>query len=196
SLPTSTPLVDFGRIGGFAETPFIPSGFLNFLTFGGAGTHLGIGVTMPSLFASATKNITSSLYDARVEASDGMAATLHIGSKYPIVTNLFTGTTSSGAATTNQVGVPIPTIQFEDLGLSLKITPHVHGTEEMSLDVEAQFELLGGGNVNGIPELDNTKFQSTVRLRTGQWAVITGLMAHSDTKTLNGIAGLASIPVI
>jgi len=196
SLPTSFALVDFGRVGGFAETPFIPTGFLNFLTFGRGATLLGIGITNAGLFATATKNMAATEYDTHLVASDGMPATLHVGSKYPIVTNLFSATTSTGGQTLNEAGIPPPTIQFEDLGLSLKITPHVHGMEEMTLDVEAQSEQLGSASVNGIPELDQTKFQSSVRVRDGEWAVITGLTNQSETSSITGVAGLARVPVI
>ncbi|HZU28527.1 MAG TPA: type II and III secretion system protein [Bryobacteraceae bacterium] len=192
ALPTSYPLVAFTSPRGFLGLPFIPPGFVNFMTFGGGASLIGIGVTNAKLFASATKSIASSMYEATMMASDGMPASLHVGSKYPIETALYTTQTGSSGG----FGIPPPTFQFEDLGLSLKVTPHVHGTGEMTLDVEAEFELLGSGNLNGIPELDNTKYQSSVRLRDGQWAVVTGLLNASQTKSLNGIAGLASIPVL
>lgn len=190
SLPTSYPLVDFGHIGGFSIARYIPAGFQNFMTFGGGATLIGIGVTSATLFAAATKSITSTSYKVTLAGSDDLPASMHIGTKYPIETSLYTASVSGASF------VPPPTIQFEDLGLTLKITPHVHGTEEISLDVEAQYELLGAGNVNGIPELDDTKYQSSVRLREGQWAVVTGLLNASQTKSLNGIAGLASVPVL
>ena len=192
SVPTSFSLVNFGTFKNLTIVPWFPAGFVGFVTFGGGRTLTGIGVTNAALFAVATHNLTASNYHATLIASDGLPASMHIGTKYPIETSLFTSQVNSRSA----VGVPPPTIQFEDLGLTLKLTPHVHGTEEISLDVEAQFELLGAGNFNGIPEIDQTKYQSSVRVRDGQWAVLTGLLNASQTKSLNGIAGLASIPVL
>lgn len=191
-LPTSFPLIDFGRIGGIVAPPAAPQGYSNFVSFGGGRTLIGVGLTSSSLFAMATKGITSSDYDAHVVASDGLPATVNIGQKYPIATTQYSG----ASVTQSIVGAPAPTLQYEDLGLNLKITPHVHGTDEITLDLEAQIELLGSVSIDGIPELNNTKYQATVRVRTGEWAVLTGMVSASEAKTINGIAGLASIPII
>ncbi len=188
-LPSSYPLVDFGHIARSIGSPAIPGGFLSFLGFGGGATFLGMGIAQTQLFAEATKSITTNMFDAHLVASEGKPAQLHVGSKYPLVTSTFIPTVQGGT-------LPPPTIQFEDLGLSLKITPHVHGTEEVTLDVEAQYELLGAQNANGVPTLDNRKYQSSVRLLTGEEAVIAGLLTKTEAHSLSGIAGLASVPVI
>ena len=52
---------------------------------------------------------------------EGQPATLHVGEKYPIITSGYFGNTS-GSGT---VYTPPPTITFEDLGLLIKVTPHV-----------------------------------------------------------------------
>ncbi len=189
SLPSSFPLVDFGHIGSSVASSSIPSGIMSFLSFGGGATFLGIGITNTQLFAEATKSITTNVFDANLVASDGQPATMTAGSKYPLVTSTFIATVPGGS-------LPPPTIQFEDLGLTLKITPHVHGTDEVTLDVEAQYELLGAQTANGVPTLDNRKYQSSVRLLTGQEAVITGLLTKTEARSLSGIAGLASVPII
>ena len=59
-------------------------------------------------------------------AIDGQPATLHVGDKYPLVTNTISA--EPATATTGQVYTPPPTFTFEDLGLLLKITPRIHGT--------------------------------------------------------------------
>jgi general secretion pathway protein D len=89
-----------------------------------------------------------------------------------------------------------PSFQFENLGLTLKVTPFVHDTEEMTLEVEAEFKLLSGAALNGIPILANRKFTSRVRMRDGQWAMLGGL--SDDTRTYNrtGIPGLMQIPIL
>jgi len=194
-LPNDLPLLDFGNIGGPVAPASAPSGYSAFMSFGGGKTLIGIGVTSSSLFGQVTKGLTASEYDAHVAASDGLPSSMNIGQKYPIATTQYSGSTGT-SGTSNLVGVPAPSVQFEDLGLNLKITPHVHGTDEISLDVEAQLELLGSASIDGIPELDNTKYQASVRVRAGQWAVIAGMVTNSQAKTITGLAGLASIPIL
>jgi type II secretory pathway component GspD/PulD (secretin) len=123
---------------------------------------------------------------------DGQPASIHVGQKYPITTGSFGGTLSlSGSSFT-----PPPSFTFEDLGLSLKATPHVHGTEEVTLTVEAEFKVLGGTALNGIPVISNRSLKSDVTLKMGEWAVVAGLIDDEDARTIAGIAGLAGIPVI
>jgi general secretion pathway protein D len=66
--------------------------------------------------------------------------------------------------------------------------------DEISLEVEAEFKLLTGQSSNGIPVISNRKLQSKVSLRSGEWAVVGGLMSTTEAKTLAGFAGLSRIP--
>ena len=190
ALPNSFPIVDFGSIAKYVASS-IPQGFSHFMAFGGGATFIGIGITEANLFANVSNSLTTTVYKTSLVASQGLPATLHVGDKYPLVTSSF-ATSGPGTAAT----LPPPTIQFEDLGFELKITPYIHGTDEVTLDVEANYELLGQVDYNGIPEIDNRKFKSTVRLRNGEWAVVTGLLSRTDATSLAGIAGVAGIPIL
>lgn len=106
-----------------------------------------------------------------------------------------TGTAVSRGTNFGQVYTPPPTFVFEDLGLVLKITPWVHNMDEISLEIEAEFKVLGSGNFNGVPVISNRKYQGKVRLRAGEWAVVAGLVSDSQTRSLNGLAGLMNIPL-
>jgi general secretion pathway protein D len=191
SLPSSFPLVWVPN-GARNLLSSFPAGFANFLGFGGGHSQLALGVTDGSLFANATKAFSTTMLKSEVVTSDGQAASLHVGDKYPIVTAGYFGQTTG----TGQVYAPPPTFNFEDLGLILKITPHVHGMDDVSLDVEAEFKLLGAATFNDIPVIKNRKFQSKVRVVQGEWAVLAGLMTESEGATISGIPGLAAIPVL
>ncbi len=192
SLPASFPLVDFFGNGGNLLGSALPSGVSGFLTFGGGATFIGIGLSSTTLWATASRSVTKTLQKAEMVASDGLPTTFKVGTKYPVVTNAYVGPTSS----IGQVFAPPPTVNFEDLGLVLKVTPHVHGMEEVSLDLEAQFRLIVGTAANGIPIISNREYKGTVRVRAGQMAVLAGLMSASDAKTATGIMGLMDLPVI
>lgn len=174
ALPTSTQLVPvlknatLGRFGNF-----------------------GLGVTGASLFASMTYSNTRSLYQSQVRSLDGLPATVHIGDRYPIITQ----TTSYGSSNTNTLSTA-PQVQFEDLGLSLKITPHMHGNGEISVELESEFKVLTGQTNNNIPVIANRKYTGLVRLKTGEWAVAAGLVTENESITRAGLAGISRIPVI
>ena len=78
----------------------------------------------------------------------------------------------------------------------MKVTPHVHGTEEVSLDVSAEFKTLTGDSNNGIPVIGTRKLESKVRVRDGEWAVVAGLMSATDARSITGIPLLSRLPLV
>jgi type II secretory pathway component GspD/PulD (secretin) len=172
--------------------PWLPAGITKFLTFGGGRTFFGIGLTDAELFASMSRAATNTLLKTTIRSLEGQAATFHVGDRFPILTAGYFG----AVETEGQAFTPPPSFQFEDLGVVLKVTPRVHGMEEITLEVEAEFKVLGGGSVNGIPIISSRKFQSAIRLKDGEWAVMSGLLTTSEARAISGIAGLASIPYL
>ena len=192
-LGTSFPLFNLGHdlAPGLAWTKPIASAA--YAIFGGGATILGLGIADGSLFANITRGRSQSLIRSEIVSSDGQAATLHIGDRYPIVTSQFVGATAQPG---ENVVAPPPTFNFEDLGLVLKVTPVVHGMDEMSLEVETEFKTLGAEGTNGIPIINTRKLQSRVRMKNSEWAIVAGLASESELSTLSGFAGLANIPVL
>jgi type II secretory pathway component HofQ len=196
-LPTQFPIVSLGNFA-FGRTPnlisAIPAGFVNFLTFGAGSSFMGIGLTNATLFAQASRGTATTLLQSEVVSSDGQPVSFHVGQKYPIVTGLYSGATSAAGST--GFGIPPPQFNFEDLGLVLKITPHVHGMDEMTLEVNAEYKLLGASAIDGIPIVSSRKFESKLRLVNGEWAVLAGLVDEEDVKAITGIPGLMAIPLL
>ncbi len=193
SLPTSFALSSFlNRSNLTNASSFFSSSFSTFLAFGGGASLLGLGVTNAQLFASVSNSSSQSIYHAQMVAVDGLPASLHVGEKYPIITSGYFGNTS-GSGT---VYTPPPTVSFEDLGLMIKVTPHVVSVDEVTLDLDAEFKLLGASSSNGIPVVANTQYQSKVHVNTGEWAVLSGLMTSQEAKTITGIPILSYIPLL
>ena len=160
------------------------------LRFLGATGYYGIGIGDAKLIASMTYNTSVSLLKSEVRALDSTPAQLHVGDKYPIQTAGFLGASQGGLS---GFQAP-PTVQFEDLGLTLKITPRIHNMEEVSLEIESEFKLLTGQAANGIPVIANRKYTGKVRLRAGEWAIVAGLVTDSASTSLNGIPVLREVP--
>jgi len=193
ALPTSFPLVAFGSLSHpNILASAIPSGVSGFLGLGGGLGFIGIGLTETSLFASLSKSFATTLDRAQVLASQGQPAELKFGTKYPIVTNQYVGQTNG----TGQTFSPPPTVSFEDLGLVVKVLPHVHGLDEVTLDIETSFKLLAGTALDNIPVIADREYKGSVRLVAGQSAVITGLMSATEARTATGLIGVSDIPLI
>ena len=187
-IPTEFPLLPLADIGRHARTN--PAGFLNFFTFGGGKTFLGIGITSAQLLATWSRGTSRSVLKAELRSVDGQPATFHAGDKYPIMTLGYFGNVNPG----DQVFTPPPTFTFEDLGLTLKITPKVHDAKEVTLEVEAEFRVLAASSFNGIPVISHRKFANRVRLDFDKSAVVAGLVNNTQATSLSGLAGVVSIP--
>jgi general secretion pathway protein D len=190
SLQNMVPLVNFGGL--LNNVSSATAGFTQFLTFGGGASLMGIGISDALTMATVSRSSAASVLRATVVTADGQPATLHIGDRYPIVTQGYFGPTTG----TGQVYAPPPTVQFQDLGLSLKVTPSVHAEGEVTLDLEAQYAVLGATVTNGIPAISSRKFVGKVRLAEGEWAVVAGLAESDAGTTVSGPPGLINLPVI
>ena len=170
-----------------------PTGVTNLLTFGGGRTLIGIGVAQAQAMFNETNSTSNSLFRAQLRSAAGQPASFHVGEKYPIITGGYFGSTT---ASQGQVYSPPPSFTFEDLGLEMKVTPFVHGMDEVTLTVEASFEVLTGQSIDSIPVIGRRDLKSQVRLRNEEWAVIGGLMTTTKSKAVSGFWGLAQIPLL
>ena len=188
-LQTSLPIVWLSQVKNLSTT--IPTGF-NFATFGGGATVFGLGLAGAELFASMSESNSRTLMRSSVRAVAGQKATLKVGERFPILTAGFFGPIEGDG----EVFRPPPTINFEDLGVVVNVTPHVHGDREVTLEVETEFKVLAGRAINGIPIIANRTFQGVIRLRNDEWAVMAGLADASEVRSVSGLAGLSQIPIL
>jgi type II secretory pathway component GspD/PulD (secretin) len=156
-------------------------------------THVfGIGIPSVDITALMTKAGARTLLKTTVVSVEGQKATFHSGEKYPIMTSQYVGATTAGSS----VYTPPPSFTFEDLGIVVTITPRVQSDNEVTIDLDTEYKLLGSANVNGIPILNNRKLQSTVRLKDNQWAMVAGLTSESKARTVAGTSFISQIPLI
>jgi general secretion pathway protein D len=190
-LPATFPVT---YLGGFWNQPASAASAIGKLAiFGGGQSMFGIAIADATMVATLQRTAGRNLLRTEIHAMDGLPATLHVGDRYPVMTSGYFGQIP---ATGGQVYTPPPSFTFEDLGVSVKVTPHIHDMDDVSLDLDTEFKVLGNGSLNGIPVISNRKVTSNVRLREGEWGVVAGLMSSSEARTIHGLAGISAIPVL
>lgn len=97
----------------------------------------------------------------------------------------------------NQTYVPpFPSVSYEDLGLSLKAKPTVHGNGDVSLQVELQVRSLTGQSSNGVPVISSREYKGGINLKDGEPAVVAGQISENDTRSMTGLPGLGFLPLL
>lgn len=158
--------------------------------FGGGKTRMAVTVADGELFSALVRGRAQTVVRSELRSLDGEAATLHIGDRYPVITQGFFGKIEGEGP----VYRPPPTVQFEDLGIVLKVTPRVHDARELTLDLEAEFKSLTGQALNGIPVISNRKFAARLRTGFNEVAVVTGVVNESVSQSWSGLPLLARAP--
>ncbi|MDE1155550.1 MAG: hypothetical protein PW735_07430 [Acidobacteriaceae bacterium] len=173
-----------GTIGNYAGIPLI-------------GTSISSGATVNALLTSSDVRIVDSV---KIRASSLQQVQFRSGTRYPIVTSTYSSGVSSSTASLaalygySTTSVTIPQIQFEDLGLTMKLTPKVQRNRDISIAFEMKIEALGSTSLNDIPELNNRQLNSTTTVPDGQTALIVSSVNKSEAGTIIGTPGLNDLP--
>ena len=154
-------------------------------------------LTLPGALFNAVMGdrATRVLQAPQVRAIENQKASLRIGDKIPYATGSFQPGVGS-------VGVsPLVSTQFNfaEVGVNVDITPKVHGSDEVSLHVELELSTVRERvEIGGIqqPVIGQRKVVHDIRIREGEVTLLGGLMGTQDSKVVNGIPGLANIPIL
>jgi general secretion pathway protein D len=100
------------------------------------------------------------------------------------------------------VGInPLVNTQFQylDVGVNIDITPKVHAGREVTLKISMDISsVTGQSNIGGIsqPVIGQRKIEHEIRLKEGEVNIMGGILEDQDIRSLNGIPGLAQIPIL
>jgi general secretion pathway protein D len=90
--------------------------------------------------------------------------------------------------------VTVPQFQFEDLGITLDMTPHIERNQDVRVTLDMKLEALGGSSINNVPVLDNRALKSVITVPGGHSAMLATLVNTNDVKALDGLPGLSELP--
>jgi general secretion pathway protein D len=138
---------------------------------------------------------TKVLQSPQIRAVDNFKSSLKIGEKVP---------TASGSYQPGVGGVGVNALvntQFTylDVGVNMDMTPRVNSATEVSMHVVVEVSQVSDYvNIGGIqqPEIGQRRVEMDLRMRDGEINVIGGLISHTDDKSVSGIPGLSSIPIL
>jgi general secretion pathway protein D len=159
-------------------------------------------VSIPStLFARflQTDSTVRILASPRLRAAEGKKTELKIGTEVPIPVTTFTAGAQGGTSTF----LPATSFQYRNVGVNLTLTPKVNPSGDMTLEVSAEFSLLGddrnvgsGANPLVVPTFLTRNITGIIRLRDGETSLLGGLLQDREASALKGALGIQSIPIL
>jgi type II secretory pathway component GspD/PulD (secretin) len=169
-------------------------------TFGGGLTFMGLSLDQLSATLSMNESSVRQLEHVQLRASQQQDATFKLGERYPILNASFAPISNSsaiaGVVGNSSYTAPFPSVNYEDIGLTLKAKPLVHNNSDVAVELEVQFRSLGTSVTNGIPDILNREYKGGILLKEGEPAVVAGMITQSDERSLNGLPLFSRIPAL
>ena len=167
------------------------------------GLTLGIGKITSGGFSFAAliralsgDGETNILSTPSVVTLDNQEATIKVTQKVPFVTGQYTGATTGASSTGSAVINPFQTVNREDVGITLKITPQINEGDSVQLKIDQAVSNLTATSIGGQPVTDNREITTNVLAKSGEIVVLGGLIDHDLTESEQQVPVLGSIPLI
>lgn len=184
-------------IVGLAANPGAVGGGLNIGYVGGTITLPGsdtpilqIGALVTALKQDGGTNILS---QPSIVTLDHQEAQIKVGQQVPFVTGQYTNTGGGSSQPEN----PFQTINREDVGLTLKVTPHVNEGDSVRLDISQQISSLAPNPAGAVDLVTNNReIDTSVMVSDGAMLVLGGLISDEVRETIRKVPALGDIPVL
>lgn len=186
---------NFGGLGGIlagigGNTTDLSSILTPALTLAVGGTNSS-GVRYALLLrALATNDASNILSTPSIVTLDNEEAEIIVGQNVPFVTGSFTNAGSSDPSN------PFQTIERQDVGLTLKVTPQVNEGDTIKLDLEQKTDsVIPGSEVTGITTRKRS-IKTSVLVDDGGILVLGGLMEETISESESKVPLLGDIPLL
>lgn len=153
-------------------------------------TGKGFGAVIQALQSDGTSNIIST---PRIITMNNEEAEVKVTQEIPLVTGQYTSSTSSTSGTTS----PFQTIQREEVGTILKVTPHISEGNTIQLKIE-QEDSSPGAKLTDSADISTNKrsIKTTILMDDGGIVVLGGLMKDTVSESEDRVPGLGAIPLL
>ncbi len=186
-------LSNFAGIGsllGAIATGVAPTTVPAGLSFGVGGTDssgLRYGALLRALQTDTNTNILST---PNIVTLDNEEAELIVGQNLPFVTGSFTG------AGSNNPSNPFQTIERQDVGLTLKVTPQINEGDTVKLELEQETSSVIPGTIEQGIATRKRSIKTSVLVDDGGILILGGLIQEEVTDTKSKVPLLGDIPLL
>jgi len=152
-------------------------------------TGVSFAAVLKALQGDADTNIIST---PSIVTTDNEEASLNVGQEVPFVTGSFTNTGSTAGSVN-----PFQTINREQVGVKLTITPQINDGDSMLLEISQEISSIAQSASGAVDLITNERtIETTVIVDDGQILVLGGLLEDTLRESDQRVPILGSIPGI
>jgi general secretion pathway protein D len=155
-----------------------------------SNTQKGFAALIQALRSDGSSNIIST---PRIITMNNEEAEVKVTQEIPLITGQYTSSTAAVNGTTS----PFETIQREEVGTILKVTPHISEGDTIQLKVE-QEDSAPGAKIADSADISTNKrsIKTTILIEDGGIIVLGGLMQDTVTESEDRVPVLGAIPLL
>lgn len=140
-----------------------------------------------------TNDSSNILSTPNLLTTDNTEASILVGEQVPFKTGSYSGTTTGDS--TSGFSSPFTTINREDVGIKLQVTPHVNEGDSIVLDIEQEISSVVRNTEDG-PVTSKREVKTQILSADGQTVVLGGLIKDDVLSSDSRVPVLGSIPVL
>jgi general secretion pathway protein D len=170
-----------------------PSGLIDAGITIGVGRLSDSGVSFAAILSALEGNADTNIISTpSIVTTDNEEATLNVGQEVPFVTGSYSNTGSVGGAVN-----PFQTIQREQIGVKLAITPQINEGNSMVLDISQEISSLAQSSSEAVDLITNQRIvETTVIVEDGEILVLGGLLEDVLRESNQSVPILGNIPLL
>jgi general secretion pathway protein D len=171
-----------------------PSGLIGDGVTIGVGRIRDNGVSFAAILRAAEGDADTNIISTpSIVTTDNQEATLNVGQEVPFVTGSFTNT---GGGTTGSVN-PFQTIQRQQIGVKLAITPQINDGSSMQLAISQEISNIAQSAGGAVDLITNQRIvETTVIVEDGEILVLGGLIEDQLRESDQRVPILGRIPLL
>ena len=178
-----------------AQNPLAAGNGLSIGYFEGTTDFLGteilnLGALIKALGSDSESNILST---PTLVTLDNEEAEIVVAQNVPFITGQFTNTGATTGATN-----PFQTIERQDVGLTLRVTPQINEGDAIKLEIEQESSSVSESAVSGASDIVTNKrsIKTSVMVADRQVVVLGGLISDELSESVQKIPLLGDIPLL
>ncbi len=159
--------------------------------FGGFATDIGKGRFFGALINAVQQDSNSNILSTpHITTNNNVPASILFGQEIPVAT----GEALSSANFNNT----FKTIQRQNVGIELDVTPQINAGDQIRLDLRQQVSSIAGPVSSSNSELiiNKREIKTTVTVGDGEIVVLGGLLDDNERRTIEKVPFLGDIPLL